>query len=226
MVRGVLGLAQRPVTAIMTPRRQVVWLDAAAGREGMMEAVRASPYREFPVSRGSIEEIEGVMRKEDILDLCLRGDAFDVARLMRAPVSVPESASVLDALKIFKGAPVELAFVVDEYGGFRGVVTRTDLLEAIAGDLPDAHGGQGELQALPDGALVIEGTMSIDALQKRLALGSLPEGEFNTAAGFALTLFGRIPGKGERTEWAGWTFEVTAVEGNRISRLIARRTAN
>ena len=226
MVRGVLGLAQRPVTAIMTPRREVSWLDAAADRERVMEAVRASPYREFPVGRGSIEQIEGVVRKEDILDLCLRGGAFDVALLMRAPVAVPESASVLDAMKVFKGAPVELALVVDEYGGLRGVVTRTDLLEAIAGDLPDAHGGPGEQQTLPDGALVLEGTMSIDALQERLALGSLPAGEFNTVAGFALALFGRIPAQGEAAIWESWRFQVAALDANRISRLIARRLAS
>lgn len=139
MVRDVLGLAQRPVTAIMTPRPEVAWLDAA-NAEKVLQTVRASPYREFPVGRGSIEHIEGVVRKEDILDLCLRGGTFDVAKLMRAPVSVPASASVLDAMKVFRGAPVELALVVDVDGGLRGVVTRTDLLEAIAGDLPDAHG--------------------------------------------------------------------------------------
>ena len=138
MVRDVLQLAERPVTAIMTPRSEVAWIDAAASRERMLEVVRKSPYREFPVARGSIDRIVGVVRKEDILDLCLRGEAFDLAKLLRPPVVVPAPASVLDALRLFKGAPVELALVV-ENGAFRGVVTRSDLLEAIAGDLPDAH---------------------------------------------------------------------------------------
>jgi CBS domain containing-hemolysin-like protein len=140
MVRGVLGLAERPVTAIMTPRRQVAWLDREAGRDELLRAVRESPYRELPAARGSVDRVEGVVRKEDILHACLGGEPPDLASVMRPAVKVPAAASVLDALRIFKGAPVELALVVDAAGAVRGVVTRTDLLEAIAGDLPDAHG--------------------------------------------------------------------------------------
>ena len=223
MVRGVLGLAQRPVTAIMTPRTDVHCLDGALPRDELLRAVRESPFREFPVARGSLDEIEGVIRKEDILNVCLAGGAFELTKLLRAAVSVPESASVLDALKLFKDAPVELALVVDEYGAFRGVVTRTDLLEAIAGDLPDAHGEASRIRPLADGSLSIDGGASIDAVQERLALGGLPEGEFNTAAGFALALFGRIPRKGEAAQWGGWRFEVAEQRGNRIHALTARR---
>jgi predicted tellurium resistance membrane protein TerC len=140
MVRGVLGLAERPVTAIMTPRRQVAWLDREAGRDELLRAVRESPYRELPAARGSVDRVEGVVRKEDILHACLGGEPPDLASVMRPAVKVPAAASVLDALRIFKGAPVELALVVDAAGAVSGVVTRTDLLEAIAGDLPDAHG--------------------------------------------------------------------------------------
>jgi len=223
MVRGVLGLAQRPVTAIMTPRTDVHCLDGALPRDELLRAVRESPFREFPVTRGSLDEIEGVIRKEDILNVCLAGGAFELAKLLRAAVSVPESASVLDALKLFKDAPVELALVVDEYGAFRGVVTRTDLLEAIAGDLPDAHGEASRIRPLADGSLSIDGGASIDAVQERLALGGLPDGEFNTAAGFALALFGRIPRTGEAAQWGGWRFEVAEQRGNRIHALTARR---
>jgi CBS domain containing-hemolysin-like protein len=222
MVRGVLGLAQRPVTAIMTPRGDVVWLNMDLGRDDALRLMRESPYRELPVGRGSVDEIEGVVRKEDVLHACLAGGPLDIARVMRQPVSVPASASVLDALKIFKDAPVELALVVDEYGTFRGVVTRTDLLEAIAGDLPDAQGDAATPQPLGGGALLVDGAMPIDALQERLGLERLPEGEFHTAAGLVLALFGRIPAKGETVQWGGWTFEVAAVDDHRIQRLIAR----
>jgi CBS domain containing-hemolysin-like protein len=223
MVRGVLGLSQRPVTAIMTPRPDVDWLDASADREALLRRVRDSPYREFPVARGSIDAVEGVVRKEDILGVCLSGERFEIAGLARPVVSVPGTASVLDALKLFKDAPVELALVLDEYGAFQGVVTRTDLLEAIAGDLPDAHGAGSGISPLADGSLRLSGGAPIDDVQERLRLARLPEGDFNTAAGFALALFGRIPRAGDAVEWEGWRLEVAAVAENRIRALVARR---
>jgi CBS domain containing-hemolysin-like protein len=223
MVQGVLGLAQRRVTAIMTPRRDVVWLERALGRDEMLRALRESPHSELPVARGSVDEIVGVVRKQDFLGAALGAEPLDLARVLRQPVSVPASASVLDALKIFQRAPVELLLVVDEYGTFRGVLTRTDLLEAIAGDLPDAHGDPAQPQALADGALLLDGAMPADALQEQLGLERLPPGEYGTAAGLVLALAGHIPGKGEKLEWGGWSFEVHALQDNRIRRLIARR---
>jgi CBS domain containing-hemolysin-like protein len=222
MVRGVLGLAERPVTAIMTPRTEVVWLDADADKDTLLADLRASPHREFPVARGSVDEIEGVVRKEDILALCLEGKPVDLGGVLRQPLAVHEGASVLDTLNFFKRSPVELALVVDEYGEFRGVVTRTDLLEAIAGDLPDA-GEEPQIRTLDDGSFSLHGATPVHELQERLGLSELPEGEFDTVAGLVLALFGRIPAVGERVEWGDWSFEVREMDGWRIARLLARR---
>jgi CBS domain containing-hemolysin-like protein len=223
MVRGVLGLAERPVTAIMTPRPAVVWLDANDSQEAILAAIRASPHREFLVGRGSIDDIVGIVRKEDFLDACLEGRHFDLEKMARPPTVVPDLASVLDALELFKRAPVEMALVVDEYGGLQGIITRTDLLEAIAGDLPQSAAEEPEVKKLADGSLSIDGAMSSYDLQERLRLPNLPEGDFNTAAGFLLALLGHFPAPGERADWGGWTFEVAKVEGRRIARVIARR---
>jgi CBS domain containing-hemolysin-like protein len=225
MVRGVLELARRPVTAIMTPRRDVAWLDAGAGRDAILGAVRASPYREFPVGRGGIDEIEGVARKEDILARCLEGQPVELAALVREPLAIPASASVLSALEHFKRTPAELAVVVDEYGGFQGVVTRTDLLEAIAGDLPDASGEAPGIRKLAEGEYEIDGTAALADVQERLRLEEVPEGDYATAAGMALALLGNLPGRGDAAQWRGWRLEVAAMDGMRIRRLIARRVA-
>jgi len=134
MVGGVLGLAERPVSAIMTPRSQVVWLDPAAADP--LATLRANPHREFPVGT-AIHAMQGVVRKEDILAQRVDGKRIDLHALLRSAPVVSARASVLETLAQFKRTTAELAFVVDDQGHFQGIVTRTDLLEAIAGEFPD-----------------------------------------------------------------------------------------
>jgi CBS domain containing-hemolysin-like protein len=223
MVRGVLDLAHRPVAAIMTPRTQVEWLDATEPAEAILAQARASAYREFPVGRGSLDELLGMARKEDLLALRLEGGALDIARAVHEPLVIPESANVLDALEHFKRTPAASAILVDEYGSFRGLVTRTDLLEAIVGDLPERAGEEPAVSALPDGSYSIDGALPLVDLQERLGLAELPGDDYHTAAGMVLALLGHMPAPGNRVAWAGWTFEVARLDGLRISRIVARR---
>jgi len=223
MVRGVLELARRPVVAVMTHRSSVDWIDVAETRDAVLAKLRASPYRAFPVGRGSIDKLLGVARKEDILALCLQGEPFELDKVLGEPVAVPASATVLDALELFKRAPIELAIVVDEFGGFEGVITRTDLLEAIAGDLPEQAGDAPEISELPDGALTFDGALPVLDLQERLRLDALPEGNYHTAAGLVLSLLGRLPERGDVVEWGGWKLEVAAMDGLGVERIVARQ---
>jgi putative hemolysin len=144
MVAEVLTLASRPVSDIMTPRRAVTWLDAASSPAQILAQLRASPHREFPVGRGSVDHVLGLVRKEELLAQCVDGGAIQLERALSAPPSVRQTASVLDTVALFKGAPAEMAIVVDANGIFLGVVTREDLLEAIAGDMPDSGRPQPE----------------------------------------------------------------------------------
>ena len=138
MVEEVLSLADRPVTEIMTPRDQVNWLDTAEAIPIVLTRLRTSPHREFPVGRGSLDQVIGIVRKEDVLAQCMDG-AIDFQGAVRPCLRVKDTSSVLETLNFFKREPAEMAFVVDARGEFKGVVTREDLLEAIAGDLPDAR---------------------------------------------------------------------------------------
>ena len=138
MVREVLSMAERRVTDIMTPGEEVTWIDAATPMPAVLQKLRTSPHREFPVARGSLEHITGIVRKEDVLAQCVDG-TLDLEKAIRRCLTVRDSASVLETLTFFKREPAEMAFVVDAQGKFVGVVTREDLLEAIAGDLPDAR---------------------------------------------------------------------------------------
>ena len=135
MVGEVLSLRERVVSSVMTPRSDVVWLDL--NDPDPLPKVRDSPHRELPVGRGSIEKVEGVVRKEDVLALCVDGKPIELEGVLREAPVVHARASVLDTLNQFKRHAAELAIVLDAHGRFAGVVTRTDLLEAIAGEFPD-----------------------------------------------------------------------------------------
>lgn len=135
MVGGVLSLGERRVSAVMTPRADVAWLDM--NDPDVLAKVRANPHRELPVGRGSIDKVQGVVRKEDVLALCVDGKPIELGSVLRTVPSVRANASVLDALNQFKRHTAELALVLDDQGRFQGLVTRTDLLEAIAGEFPD-----------------------------------------------------------------------------------------
>ncbi|MGQ0594863.1 MAG: TerC family protein [Gammaproteobacteria bacterium] len=223
MVRDVLALADRPVQTIMTPRPEVAWIDPGDPKETVLAEVRNSAHRQFLVSRGSVDDVVGIARKEDILALCLDDKEFDLIHAVQEPIAMHEGASILDTLDMFKRAPVKMALVVDEYGGLQGIVTQTDLLEAITGDLPDAEHPEPAVKELEDGSFLVDGAMSIYDAQQRFGLDTLPDGDFNTLAGFVVFLFDRIPAVGERVESHGWSFEVSDMEGWRINSLLARR---
>jgi predicted tellurium resistance membrane protein TerC len=135
MVGGVLSLGDRPVSSIMTPLAQVAWLDPAD--PDVLGTLRSSPHREFPLRGDALGTMQGLVRKEDVLAQYVDGKRVDLKAVLRPAPTVSPRASVLDTLAQFKRTTAELAFVVDEQGHFQGLVTRTDLLEAIAGDFPD-----------------------------------------------------------------------------------------
>jgi predicted tellurium resistance membrane protein TerC len=135
MVRSVLSLAERPVESIMTPRAKVVWLDVAKTRDAALAEVRASPHRFFLLGRGSLDNVLGIVSEEEVLQLALTGAPFRLESIARMPASITTSATILAAFEVFRTSTAEMAFVVDSNRKLAGIVTRSDLLQAIAGHL-------------------------------------------------------------------------------------------
>jgi len=221
MVEGVLDLENRAVRTIMTPRPDIVWVDLEDSGEAITGKIKACPYAQLLVSRGAIDDIAGIIRKQDLLAQFPGNAEFDVERLLLPPLIVPEGLSILRALDQFRKTPVNTAVVVDEFGTIQGIVTRTNLLEAVAGDLPDVDvGGDPKVTRKPDGSLLIDATLPMREMTGLQGFHELPAGDFVTLAGFVLAQLGHIPKAGDQFTWSGWRFRVVEMDARRIDKVV------
>ncbi|MDB5369186.1 MAG: HlyC/CorC family transporter [Roseomonas sp.] len=225
MIERVLRLADKPVRALMTPRNEVDWIDRDATPAAISTRMRASGVTRFVVAEGRIDNVVGVVAAKDLLDQLLEeGGTLSVALAMRQPMVLPDTLSALDALERLRSDRVGLALVMDEYGSFEGVVTASDLLEAIVGELggePAPTTGGGAVQR-HDGSLLLDGMMASDEARDRLALPELPgRGGYHTVAGLMLNLLQRVPREGDRIVWGGWRFEIVDMDGRRVDKVLA-----
>jgi putative hemolysin len=222
MIERVLRLADKPIRAIMTPRTELAWIDRTDPPKEIAVALKAAPHSRFVVCDRSIDNVVGVVQAKDLLDRILGGGDISINATIRQPIVVPDTVTALDALERLKSDPLGLALVMDEYGSFEGVVTAADVLEAIVGDPADTAPPAGPAGAVEPRVLVIDGMMPVDELKSRLSLPDLPaEGSYHTLAGLILALLRRVPRVGDRIVFAGWRFEVLAMDGWRVDKVQA-----
>jgi putative hemolysin len=219
-----LDIGRRRVGEIMTPRTDVDWIDANDAREDIIRTLAESRHTQLLVARGSIDELLGVVTTKDLLDQVLAGGPLDPVAVLVEPLLIHETVPIFHVLELFKRAPVWLAVVVDEYGGVQGMVTQGDLLEALAGELPETEGESAAVVEREDGSLLIDGMAPAQGMFDRLGLKTRPANpKFHTIAGFALAELGRLPETGDRFTYEDWHFEVVDMDGRRIDKLLARR---
>ena len=224
VVMRALDAGNRRIGDIMTPRTEVDWIDFDDSPEEIARTLRESRHEQLLVSRGSVDELMGAVSKKHLLNQLLAGSPLDVEAALGKPLLVHEATPVFKVLEEFKQAPVRLAVVVDEYGGLEGIVTQADLLEALAGDLPEIEGEKPDVQEREDGSLLIDGMAPAADTFNRLSLPAPTNGgRFHTIAGFALSQLGRLPVAGEKFTYEGWIFEIVDMDGRRIDKLLARR---
>jgi putative hemolysin len=222
MLEGVMRLADRTVRTIMTPRLDMVWLNAEDPVHEHKKAIRASGYSRFPVARGDLGEIMGVVHAKDILNATFDGHVLSLKGVMRPTLVIPDTTPVLRLLDQFKQSGQHIAIVVDEYGSVEGLVSVTDILVAITGELPSR--GQ-EAAARPvrreDGSWLLDGMMPIDEVEALIGLKNMRgEGDFHTLAGFAVDKLGRIPSAGDHFDWEDARFEVIDMDGRRVDKVL------
>jgi len=226
MIERVLRLGDKPVRALMTPRNDVVWIDRAASPQDIAGQLRARDVTRFVVAEGGVDNVVGVVTAKDLLDQSLEGAPLSVARALRQPLVLPDNLPALDALERLRQDTLGIALVLDEYGSFEGVVTASDLLAAIVGELGPAPlpEAPGHVTTRADGSLLLDGSMPSDELRAQLDLPPLPyAGTYHTVAGLMLALLQRVPREGDRIVWAGWRFEIVDMDGRRVDKVLAMR---
>jgi putative hemolysin len=225
MIEGVLQMADRRVSLLMTPRKQIISFDVDDSFERIHKKLVNGKHSRFPVIKGSLDNILGIVRAKDLLAHCLAGQAMDLKKVLRPPLFVPENMSILKLLEMFKQEKTHIAMVIDEYGGVQGLVTHDDILESIVGSIPSV-GEPSEPQAIQrkDGSWLLDGMLHIDELKELFDFRELPaerQGLYQTVGGFVISQVRSIPHVGQSFDWGNVRFEVVDMDGRRVDKVLA-----
>jgi len=226
MVRNVFRLDDRQLASLMVPRGDVIYLDVEDTEEENLRRIEGSDHARFPVVRGGMHDILGVVSARQLLARRLRGEKAELTAVLQPAVFVPESVTGMELLENFRSSGGQIAFVIDEYGEVLGLVTLQDLVEAITGEFkPDAAGEEWAVQR-EDGSWLLDGLIPIPELKDRIGLRNVPEEDkerYHTLSGMLLLLLGRLPQTTDAVQWGDWKFEIVDMDGKRIDKVLASR---
>jgi putative hemolysin len=221
MITGVMRLGDRPIRAVMTPRRDVASVDLSDDLATMRKKILDTPHSRLVVTDGSPDKVLGVVQAKDLLDASLRRRKFAPKRYIKQAPIIPETMDAIDVVGLLKASPVHMALVHDEYGHFQGLVTSADILEIIVGAFrTEAGPPEKHIVTRDDGSLLISGDAPVEELADVLGLTFPDTRDFHTAAGFVLERLQRIPEVGEKFNEGNWCFEVVDLDGRRIDKLL------
>jgi CBS domain containing-hemolysin-like protein len=224
MIQGVLGLAERPVTSIMTPRTEIDWLDVDDDEATLRRRILELGHSRFLIARGDPDDLVGVAFAKDLLRDLIEEGQIRLDRSLRQPLVVHESVSVLRLMEQLRRSPLQMAVIVDEYGSLEGIATPTDILEAIAGDFPDEHEEALVAERAEDGSWLVDGWIDIRRASALLDVDLEDETDrYSTLAGYILWQLGHLPEAGERVLAGGLEFEVISMSGRAIDKVRVRR---
>lgn len=223
MIQGVLTLAGRSAKSIMTPRVDIDWLDIEAPAEELQRRILELGHSRFPVTRGGLDNFVGVATARDLLRDILQEGKVDPERSIRQPLVVHESISALKLMEQLRQSNQAMAIILDEYGDLEGIVTTTDLLEAIAGEFPDEDDEKLTIERGEDGSLTVDGWIDIRHASKLLDVDLVDETDrYSTLAGFVLWRLGHLPHAGESFISGDFAFEVLGLDGRNIDKVRIR----
>lgn len=223
LMESVIRLDDQRITALMTQRNYIGWIDLQDSQEEIKKEILKSSFSRLLVCEGDLDNVKGFIKAKDLLNNILSEQPFDLEKSLKQPLFVPETKTALEVLENFQEATSHFAVIIDEFGLTQGVVTTNDILEAIVGDLP--HQGVRNESAVQrdDGSWLLDARLSTADFTNILGLKSLPQDEkgmYETLAGFMIKRFGKLPKIAEKFEWGGYIFEVVDMDGKRVDEVL------
>jgi putative hemolysin len=226
MVRNVFRLDDRQIGSLMIPRSDIVYLDVDEPLEENMQRIAASDHSRFPVCRGGLNEVLGVVNTKQLLTQKIKGNEANLAAHLQPAVFIPETLNGMDLLGHFRASGSQMVLIVDEYGEVQGLVTLQDVLEAVTGEFKPRNQEDAWAVQRDDGSWLLDGLIPIPELKDRLEWKTVPEedkGRYHTLSGLVMWLLGRMPQTCDKAVWEGWELEVVDLDGKRVDKVLAKQ---
>jgi putative hemolysin len=226
LLGNVFRLDDRKVASVMTPANDIIYLDLQAQSQVNLDKIKTHRVSRFLVCKGGLGQLVGYIESRELLQHLLTGEQLDFGKLpTHAIYFIPNTQSLIGVLEFFRKQKTHITVVVNEFGQVEGLVTMSDLLSSVVGDVPSSVDEMPLAVQREDGSWLLDGLLPLDEMKEKLGLASLPEedlGNYHTVGGFVITAFGRIPKKAETFDWNGWRFEVVDMDKNRVDEIFAR----
>ncbi len=226
MVESIFRLGDRSVGVLMTPRREIQWIDIHDTQEQIREKLEEMPHALFPVCDGNLDTVVGMVRSKDLIVEALRITPLDLRKICLSPLFIHENARVITLLETFHSSPLDTALVTDEYGNIEGIVSLYVVLESILGELASSPLLQKrQIVQRDEKTWVLDGMLPIDQFKELFGIEALPREEreiYRTLGGFCLFQLGSIPRIGQGFSWNGLDFKILTMEGRRIDKILVK----
>lgn len=224
MMKSVFRFYDRKIYSVMTPRQDIVWLNANDSIEKIKEIVYKNYYSKYPLCMDSLDEFIGILNVKDFLQKISSGGKFDIKKIVSHPLVVHENLLATKILERFRETKMYTAIVIDEYGSVKGMVTLHDMIENIFGDLPDiADKDEIAIYERSDGSFLVDGSIQLDELKDKFDLGFEETHDYSTLGGFVMYMLKRIPVLGDKFHFAGYEFEVVDMDGKRVDKVLIKK---
>lgn len=229
MVKNVFRLDDRQIASLMVPRADIVFLDLDEPFAVTLDRIAQSDHARFPVARGGLENVVGVVNSRRLLSRIAGGGIPSLEKDLQEALYVPETLTGMELLENFRASDRQMAFVIDEYGEILGLVTLQDLIEAITGEFKPRDPQSSWAVRRDDGSWLLDGHIPIPELKDHLELASVPDedkGRYHTLSGMFMLLSGKLPAEGEKVSWLGWQFEILDMDKKTIDKVLASYTGD